>query len=309
MPLAPAVNGRAMMALGGTCLVAGLAFAVFGSGSRTVYIASVLFLGCFLILVGMYNSMAPSPGAETEAYTVKDPEGRAYTLRVIEDDAVIGAPIRMGQFWEAHFQPKFKEYAEASLRPGDVILDIGANIGSHSVYLANFADVYAFEPQDSVLQVLRWNAANNQLAHRIHVQDFGLYSETKTLNMNPVAKNDDGSLNHGGTGIRPSLAGEVQPEAGEQVRVRKFDEFWSRHMHPRVGFIKIDIEGGEVEALRGMTEMLRRDWPLIQFEDWGDAHPNGLPRPKDVLEPLGYVIRQIDSHNWLAVPPRLAQRF
>jgi FkbM family methyltransferase len=288
---------------------------LFGANRWRFVIAALVLIGLaslvasLLAMTGVVHFGEKDQGVtEGEVHKVKDPEGRTYVLRVIEDDNMIANPIREGNFWEAHFLPKFKEYVEASLRPGDVILDIGANIGSHSVYLSNFADVYAFEPQDLVLRVLRWNAANNKRAHRIHVMDFGLYSESKTLHMNPIAKNEDGTLNFGGTGMRQS-SGPMLSAAGEEVRVRKFDEFWPEQKQPRVGFIKIDIEGGETEALVGMTDMLRRDAPLIQFEDWGEKHPNGKPRPKDVLEPLGYCINPIDDHNWLAVPPRLAQRF
>lgn len=281
-------------------------------------VIAITLMVVLLIIITVHttsSSKESQKSSDGEIYTVKDPEGRSYSIRVLEEDTTISNSFRAGHFWERHFLPHFKEFAEASLRPGDVILDVGANIGSHAVYLANFAPVYAFELQKKVLKVLDWNVANNKNGYKIKICGFGLHDENKTMPMNPVAVNSDGTLNIGGTGLKNEKNGESSFGAGkgegEMVTVRRFDDFWPEVGKPRVAFIKMDIEGSEATALAGMVEMLRRDEPLVQFEDWALKFPPKIKqaRPKDVLEPLGYCIKAIDDHNWLGIPPRLQQRY
>jgi FkbM family methyltransferase len=127
------------------------------------------------------------------------------------------------------------------------ILDIGANVGAASVYLAISypqAQVYAFEPGRDALALLQ---KNMQLLRNVSVFPFGLHSRNQTL-----------SLFHGKTdsvesSVFPSLRTDSE---GEPTRLVCASEFLSEHGIERIDILKIDTEGCEVPILRSLSRHL-----------------------------------------------------
>jgi FkbM family methyltransferase len=127
------------------------------------------------------------------------------------------------------------------------ILDIGANVGAASVYLAMSypeARVYAFEPGNDALSLLRSNV--EQLGN-VSVFPFGLYDQDKTL---PLfhGKNDS---------VESSLCASTRtgPEA-ERVRLQCASQFLSDYGIANVDILKIDTEGFELPILRSLGAYL-----------------------------------------------------
>jgi FkbM family methyltransferase len=127
------------------------------------------------------------------------------------------------------------------------ILDIGANVGAASVYLAMSypeARVYAFEPGSDALSLLRGNV--EQLGN-VSIFPFGLYDQDKTL---PLfhGKNDS---------VESSLCASTRtaPEA-ERVRLQCASQFLSDNGIANVDILKIDTEGCELPILRSLSAYL-----------------------------------------------------
>ena len=137
---------------------------------------------------------------------------------------------------------------ERAIRPGTTVVDVGANIGYNTVYLARRVGaggrVVAIEPAADNLRVLRENVARNALPNVVvqpvaagstrEVRDLFLRGETSAVN----------SL------FRESVYAAVS--GVEKVAVVPADEIVEGH----ADFIKIDVEGAELDALEGMTRLL-----------------------------------------------------
>jgi len=143
------------------------------------------------------------------------------------------------------------------LKPGMTVVEVGANIGAHTVDLSRLVGpagrVYAFEPQRIVFQTLcanlALNACTNVFAHQVAI---GAASGEVLV---PVLAPDRPN-NFGGV----SLLGATQ---GERVPLRRLDELGLAHCH----MLKLDLEGMEIEALQGGAALVRRCRPVLYVEN------------------------------------------
>ena len=137
-------------------------------------------------------------------------------------------------------------------------IDIGANIGTHTVYLAGrFKRVHAFEPNPMIHHVLSANAALNRLEgvtlHRVALSD-----RDETLN---YAQDSSGNLGGSAFSRDADAPGVAMP-------LSRADRFIMQAMAPgeRAAFIKIDVEGLEDKVVAGLSALLKRDKPLVICE-------------------------------------------
>lgn len=157
---------------------------------------------------------------------------------------------------------------EVFARVGDTVLDVGANIGCHTLCLAQAVGaqgkVYAFEPQRIIFQTLCANMAMNSVTHA-HCYHAAVGKTTQTLNIPPM---DYGKANnYGGLGLAFDY-----PE-GESVACLVIDEMNLSACH----LIKIDVEGMEIEVLEGARKTIDRYKPFLYIEnDRKDKSPELL---------------------------------
>ena len=156
------------------------------------------------------------------------------------------------------YSPGESRLFEQIVHPGSVVVEAGANIGSLTIHLAQLAGetghVYAFEPQRLVFQLLAGNIALNSLSN-VHcfqycVGSTGGYVSVPVLDPNQVQ-------NWGGVPLLDEHWDKAEP-----VEVVTLD---SMNL-PKVDFIKIDVEGMEVDVLKGAEEIVGKDRPLIYAE-------------------------------------------
>jgi FkbM family methyltransferase len=157
----------------------------------------------------------------------------------------------------------YGEYSEAEvelfkfiLRPGDVVIDAGANIGAltlpFSRLVGETGGVVAFEPQRPMFYMLSGNLAINTIENVAAIQ-AALGAAAGTI-LVPLAR-PQAHLNFGGI----SVGGEV----GDPVRVRTID---SLALHA-LRLIKIDVEGAELGVIQGAAETIRRRRPFLFVEN------------------------------------------
>lgn len=178
------------------------------------------------------------------------------------------------------------------LRPGDTMIDVGANIGYFSIAGALAVGargrVVAFEPVARVRQQLQANLALNGLTN-VEIHEEALGAETGRVTMCTGPEDDTGLAS-----LRP-LASPGRT-AVDQVR---FDDLWdeARPVH----LIKMDIEGAELAALTGMTQCLSRHAPHLVIEVT-DSYLRGLGASAEALATFlfarGYTMYEI-SHDGL----------
>lgn len=181
----------------------------------------------------------------------------------------------------------------SNLRPGMVFYDLGANIGLFSMLAARLVGaegkVFSFEPDLEVAQRLRENADRNRFRNIIVVAS-GVWSSSGMLAFHAA----DATSPDRGTG--KFVAGH----GGTLTHCTSVDDFVKAEPPPDA--IKCDVEGAEVEVLRGAhrTLTVRKPWVLCE------THSPETQRDSDaILRELGYTIQTVDAAHLFA---RTAER-
>jgi FkbM family methyltransferase len=180
----------------------------------------------------------------------------------------------------------------ALIRPGDVVYDIGANIGYYTRHIAqimNARTVVAFEPMSENADLLEANVALGRLGDRVRVFRAALsdHDGQESLQIDDVM---------GGTAVLDSVsqgnASESRahlglPPKSERVTVVRLDRLVQEQQLPMPRFIKIDTEGAEALVLKGGLETLRRARPRLAIAVHG---PGPTRATLDLLIGLDYAV-------------------
>lgn len=174
------------------------------------------------------------------------------------------------------------DYLPKLVRPGDVIYDIGANVGYYALHLARLATsqgrLYCLEANPICVHYLRANLEIHG-AHHAEILPVAALDRTGetlfTLNY--------GNSNLGLTTESPFYASK----AGHEIRVAcsTLDDLISTYGLKPPDLVKLDVEGVEDRALKGMRETLHRDRPALVLELHGEGNARSA---LSVLEELGY---------------------
>lgn len=215
----------------------------------------------------------------------------------------IGMTTKAGTLWDGpgFLQVIAREYGELGT-PGVTILDIGANIGTFTCWLAREGAwrVVAVEPVPATMRYLKANLDLNKAvtADRVIPLEVAGYHENRWLWLQGWNPDD-----LGGTALSQAQA----PEAGEPIEARRLDQY-QYLFGDRVSLVKVDAQGCDGAVLRGLLGTLGRHHPAVVFEwDQHLATPHGLTfrDTQDYLEGvLGYQVYPWPSQpdNFLAVP-------
>jgi FkbM family methyltransferase len=143
----------------------------------------------------------------------------------------------------------------AAVRPGDVVLDCGANIGVYTRHALERGArlVVAIEPAPESLDCLRRNVASLVASGRVVVYPKGVWNKDDELQL---------SVSSGWASTGSSVVLDRQGK-GPKVPLTTIDKLASELGLPSVDFIKMDIEGAEMQALEGATETVRRFRPRM----------------------------------------------
>lgn len=160
-----------------------------------------------------------------------------------------------------------------------VILDIGANIGNHSPVFSKIAKkVYAFEPNFFVFELLK---INTKKLKNVQIFNFGVSDKNQSI----VAKVP--RLNWGGGSLaldrknsRPNKFIEVLFKLKSLDSLKIFSEV-------NIGMVKIDVEGHELQAFKGMKSLLIKNKPVILFEQ-NRGIVNNTSEEIKFLKSIGY---------------------
>jgi FkbM family methyltransferase len=196
-------------------------------------------------------------------------------------------PVRLpfGSWWlawndvcsDAIFTGGFEEaewhFVERFLQPGMTVLDIGAHHGFYTLLASQKVGpdgkVVAFEPSPRERKRLLWHLRLNR-CRNVQVETFALGSREGEAELFLVVGKDTGC-----NSLR--LPNVTEPIRLVRVPVVQLDDYLRQNFIEHVDFIKMDVEGAELEVLKGATELLQRKplpvW-LVEVEDvrtqpWG----------------------------------------
>lgn len=171
----------------------------------------------------------------------------------IDPNDLIGRCIFYHGLWEGPIARHFYEAVE----PGDVVLDVGANIGQFSLLAAQKVGaggtVISVEANPATAPLLRQNIAENGLTN-IRVLEMAAWDETATVTLRGGPAENCGAAD--------VVAGAA--EGGIAVRAACLDDV-VLELVAAVDIVKLDIEGAELRALRGMSRILRVNSPRLIY--------------------------------------------
>ena len=132
-----------------------------------------------------------------------------------------------------------------------IFIDIGANIGNHSLYFKDsFKEIYSFEPHPKTYKLLKFNTEDFS---NIKIFNFGLSDEKKIIKVSFEA-----TQNVGGESFKKDQ------KQGQEVFFERFDDLYN--FENSISFIKIDVEGNELDVLKSMKKNLKNNSPIISLE-------------------------------------------
>jgi FkbM family methyltransferase len=177
--------------------------------------------------------------------------------------------------WSGH-EREIGPILESLLPEGGTFLDVGAHVGHWSIRLAEKAGyVYAVEPNPATLRILRKNIMINDVENVYPVEVAAWDSETRLTLTDP---NDEISGGSTRTVEGPS-DGVIQVEACPLDNVLAGGE---------IDLVKLDVEGADLHALRGMRNILAGDKPVLFIEAHDYAGYYTRQELIDTLADLGY---------------------
>jgi len=179
------------------------------------------------------------------------------------------------------FEEAERQFVERFLRPGMIVLDIGAHHGFYTLLasrkVGKKGKVIAFEPSPRerrrLVRHLRINGCSNV---RVEALALAAKEEETTLF---VVKGRETGLNS----LRPTKADE--PLETISVTVTTLDGYLEQKGIAAVDFIKMDVEGTELEVLKGATHLLSRPPRPVILSEVQDIRTESFGyRAKDILE-------------------------
>jgi FkbM family methyltransferase len=177
------------------------------------------------------------------------------------------------------FDPAELNFLWASLEPGGFAIDVGANVGVYAVTAAlrvgPAGRVIAVEADDDYVPRLRGNLERNDLAN-VEVVAAAAGPTDGEVELIIAADRAFSS-------IKPLVAYRGAGAARQVPQVR-LDTLWHDAGEPAVGFVKVDVEGAELEVLAGAGELLERCRPALVVEVSSATEPE----VRSTLAALGY---------------------
>lgn len=187
--------------------------------------------------------LLPRPAGPTVVHTLYD-----FDILV---DPVADRGLEEALYYCGTYEAGTLWVLQQCLRPGDVFIDVGANIGLMSLVAARAVGarghVYACEPDPGTYAILKQNIEINQLRN-LSTFPIALGASAATLALHRTIDRNRGSASL----AAPGEAGD----GGTLVPVKTLDEFCREHAISNVRMLKIDVEGWELPVLQGAQKLL-----------------------------------------------------
>lgn len=204
------------------------------------------------------------------------------------------------------------------IKEGMYVVEAGAHIGSETVLLCELVGekgkVYAFEPNPAMLKRLRLNVDLNDFAERVITSDVALGDTNNSISF--FIDNEKES-NQGRSSKYKYGLQTIEITARQQ----RLDDWGRENNIPRIDFIKMDVQGAEIDILHGAAETIARHKPIIFAEASSSMQGNSKYSIKEmfrVLVAFGYSVHRIGPNgtlqpmsedslvagNWLATQQR-----
>jgi FkbM family methyltransferase len=185
-----------------------------------------------------------------------------YNIRNFNFEIDIRESIERKTYFQGDYERKrMKNLSQNSSRiKSKIFIDVGAYIGFYSILMSDiFEKIYAFEPLKRNFKILNKNILTNNLGHKIKTYNFALGSKEEKLFGGSNRKGD--LLQSSGF----SFADNVNNKS-EKISIFRGDDIFS--LNNEIITIKVDVEGFELDVLKGLEKLLINNLCYLQVEIW-----------------------------------------
>lgn len=242
--------------------------------SISLFLRTHQFKGSSTLIKLLIKLLIPTPKGPTIIHTY-------YGFDIIVDP-VIDRGIERSIYYHGSYEAGTIDVLKKCLRQGDIFVDVGSNIGLMSLSASKFVGdngrVYSFEPEPEIFAIFKKNIEMNKISN-ISSYNIGLGRNRKKAIIYSNLDRNRGSASL----IKPNQ----KNSKGREVLVEALDEFAITNKIANIRMIKIDVEGWELEVLKGANNLLKSpNAPIICIE-YSNLHPtqNG-----HVLDIYNYIL-------------------
>jgi FkbM family methyltransferase len=241
------------------------------------------------------NSLFKKSVRTTRLVYYETPTGNYYLPADAVKDIVANTIIR-GEIFEEEIVNLSRKY----IKSGTTVLDVGSNFGQMALLFARMVgeegEVYAFEADDFVFEILKKNIAANNLSKIIKPIFGAVHDKTNEKLIYP----EQDFVRFGSYG---SYGIDYNAKKGREVETITID---SMHINNPISFMKIDIQGGDLFAIQGAIETIKKHKMPILFEyeyRFEDEFNMSFQDYVDLVTSMNYKFEKvIRGHNYLIVP-------
>lgn len=222
----------------------------------------------------------------TAGLTRADPEVWAKLDSGQRMRVALGSTVGRSIWWRHHYETEIDQLLRRLLRQGDVFIDVGANVAYFSLVAAQLVgpqgEVHSFEPDPRAFALLARSVVENHL-NNVWCHRVALWGTQTRLTLAGI---DDLAFRH--------VAESGNDRRDLTAIAVPLDEYLKlMGVAKPIRLVKIDVEGAEVEVIKGMTELLRTNRPLLVVE----AHDPNLERFHGRIEDIFAVL---GKHGYVA---------
>jgi len=243
--------------------------------------------------VGARAIISERIGNELSVVQPLDYDGGAIRIHV---DSLIELTTRVRSCAK---EPETVRWIETYVRPGEVVFDIGANVGAYSFVIDRHsggnARVYAFEPGAATFLQLTRNIALNRCEGRVIPIGIGFGASTRlaTFNYSSIVP---GAARHSLDAAIDLEGQPFQPAMSQPVMLYSIDDFIDSFGIENPAHMKIDVDGPELDILKGATRTMadrRLRTIMIELEPTSPASTEATT----LLEAAGFALTSVSSHG------------
>jgi FkbM family methyltransferase len=226
------------------------------------------------------------------------PEGMRFVYREYLGDLSVNIDTRFKVeriMWTGIYEAPLIRLLQSLDTRGWTCCDVGANVGAITLALAKFVGptgkIYSFEPGPPNLSRLRANLSLNcNVANRVQVIEAGVGRIPGELFWAEERGNPGNAL--------------VGATGSHKIGIITLDEFVRERSISKLDFLKIDVEGMELDVMQGGAETLRRFRPMLYFETLPRYTATGAgatftDMQQFLVKELGYTLHRIDTQGRL----------
>lgn len=193
---------------------------------------------------------------------------------------VISNGITIEGIYEKNYLENVIKFLTKKKIVNGVAIDIGANIGNHSIYFSQFYnDVYAFEPNPKIYKALLINTEDHK---NVYPFNLGLGNKQGQGYITISNRQNLGSA-------QINMSKSEKETSSQPINITQLDNFWGK-IDKEIGLIKIDVEGMELKVLKGGINIIRNYKPVIIFEQHKDDFKNNRSEVINFIRGMDYQI-------------------